>query len=140
MQERAREAVIVARVRRRLEAEEGVPLLEGRVAVGRKADGTMRQHTFDLVAELVVLRLRMDEPAEVAVEVAERACDTFGGDLEGVEDGRAGALDLVQAAAGRLAEVDRHQDDRERDEHSRYDSPLEGVACAGGVRSGPGAR
>jgi hypothetical protein len=51
VQERAREAVIVARVRRRLEAEESIALPEGRVSVGRKADGTMRQHTFALVAE-----------------------------------------------------------------------------------------
>lgn len=51
MQERAKEATIVARVRRRLEEEEGIALPEGRVPVGRKGDGTMRQHTFDLVAE-----------------------------------------------------------------------------------------
>ena len=51
MQERIKEAVIVERVRRRLEAEAGVPLPEGRAPVGRRADGTQRQHVFDLVAE-----------------------------------------------------------------------------------------
>ncbi len=51
MQERAREAVVVARVRRQLEEETGVALPEGRVVVGRKADGTNRQHLFELVGE-----------------------------------------------------------------------------------------
>ena len=51
MQERVREAVLVARVRRRLEAQEGIPLPEGRAPVGRRADGNQRQHVFDLVAE-----------------------------------------------------------------------------------------
>ncbi len=51
MQERITETVLVDRVRRRLEAEEGVPLPEGRAPVGRRADGTQRQHVFDLVAE-----------------------------------------------------------------------------------------
>lgn len=51
MQERIKETVIVERVRRRLEAEAGVPLPEGRAPVGRRADGTQRQHVFDIVAE-----------------------------------------------------------------------------------------
>ncbi len=51
MQERIKETVIVDRVRRRLEAEAGVPLPEGRAPVGRRSDGTQRQHVFDLVAE-----------------------------------------------------------------------------------------
>lgn len=51
MQERLKEAAIIAQVRRRLEAAEGLPLPEGRAPVGRKADGTMRQHTFDLLAD-----------------------------------------------------------------------------------------
>lgn len=51
MQERIKETVLVDQVRRRLEAAEGVPLPEGRAPVGRRADGTQRQHVFDLVAE-----------------------------------------------------------------------------------------
>lgn len=51
MQERLKEAAIVAQVRRRLEEQEGVALPEGRVPVGKKADGTPRQHMFDLAAE-----------------------------------------------------------------------------------------
>ncbi|CAA9589570.1 MAG: hypothetical protein AVDCRST_MAG18-4667 [uncultured Thermomicrobiales bacterium] len=51
MQERLNEAALVARVRRRVEAQEGLSLPEGRAPVGRRADGTQRQHVFDLVAE-----------------------------------------------------------------------------------------
>jgi hypothetical protein len=51
VQEQAREAIIIERVRRRLEEQEGMPLPQGRAPLGRKADGTMRLHTFDLVAE-----------------------------------------------------------------------------------------
>lgn len=51
MQEHAQEAVIVARVRRRMEEQEGIPLPEGRAPLGRKADGTQRLHRFDLLAE-----------------------------------------------------------------------------------------
>jgi hypothetical protein len=51
MQERLKDEVIIAQVRRRLEAQEGLALPAGRVAVGRKEDGTQRQHLFDLVAE-----------------------------------------------------------------------------------------
>ena len=50
MQERLNEQVLVDRVRRRLEEEYGVALPQERVALGRKADGTRRQHRFDLVA------------------------------------------------------------------------------------------
>ena len=51
MQERLKEATLVAQVRRRIEAQEGIPLPEGRATVGRRADGAVRQHLFDLVAE-----------------------------------------------------------------------------------------
>lgn len=51
MQEQAQEAVIIERIRRRLEAQEGIPLPQGRAPLGRKEDGTQRMHTFDLVAE-----------------------------------------------------------------------------------------
>jgi hypothetical protein len=51
MQERLKEATLVAQVRRLMEAKEGIPLPEGRATVGRRADGGVRQHLFDLVAE-----------------------------------------------------------------------------------------
>ena len=51
MQERLKEATLVAQVRRLMEAKEGMPLPEGRATVGRRADGGVRQHLFDLVAE-----------------------------------------------------------------------------------------
>jgi hypothetical protein len=51
MQERLKDEMIIAQVRRRLEAQEGMALPAARVAVGKKADGTQRQHLFDLVAE-----------------------------------------------------------------------------------------
>jgi hypothetical protein len=51
MQERLKDEMIIAQVRRRLEAQEGMVLPAARVAVGKKADGTQRQHLFDLVAE-----------------------------------------------------------------------------------------
>lgn len=51
MDERLPDTAIVAQVRRRLEEQEGVPLPAGRAAVGKKADGSPRQHLFDLVAE-----------------------------------------------------------------------------------------
>ena len=51
MQERLKEAAIIAQVRRRMEEQAGVALPEGRVPVGKKADGTPRQHMFDLAAE-----------------------------------------------------------------------------------------
>lgn len=50
MQERLKEQALVAQTRRRLEAEYGLALPEDRLSVGRKADGTPRQHRFDLVA------------------------------------------------------------------------------------------
>lgn len=51
MQERLKEAALVAQVRRLMEAQEGIPLPAGRTTVGRRADGGVRQHLFDLVAE-----------------------------------------------------------------------------------------
>ena len=51
MQERLKEATLVAQVRRLMETKEGMPLPEGRATVGRRADGGVRQHLFDLVAE-----------------------------------------------------------------------------------------
>lgn len=51
MQDRLTDEVIIAQVRRRLEEQEGMPLPAARVAVGKKPDGTQRQHLFDLVAE-----------------------------------------------------------------------------------------
>jgi hypothetical protein len=51
MQERLKDEMIIAQVRRRLEAQEGLALPAERVAVGKKDDGTQRQHLFDLVAE-----------------------------------------------------------------------------------------
>ncbi len=51
MQERLKDEVIIAQVRQRLEAQEGLSLPAARVAVGKKPDGTQRQHLFDLVAE-----------------------------------------------------------------------------------------
>lgn len=45
------EARVVAAVRRRMEGELGLSLPEQRVALGRRADGSDRQHLFDLVAE-----------------------------------------------------------------------------------------
>lgn len=50
MREQLREAQTVAAVRRRMETELGLPLPEQRVALGRRADGSDRQHLFDLVA------------------------------------------------------------------------------------------
>jgi hypothetical protein len=49
-QERLKEQAIVTLARRRLEAQEGQTLPAGRVPVGTKADGTSRQHLFDLAA------------------------------------------------------------------------------------------
>lgn len=51
MVDKLREAQVVAAVRRRLEAELGCPLPAQRVALGRRTDGSDRQHLFDLVAE-----------------------------------------------------------------------------------------
>ncbi len=51
MQERLKDEMIIAQVRRRLETQEGLALPADRVAVGKKDDGTQRQHLFDLVAE-----------------------------------------------------------------------------------------
>ncbi|MFN8542406.1 MAG: hypothetical protein U0232_33625, partial [Thermomicrobiales bacterium] len=51
MQERLKDEMIIAQVRRRLEEQEGMALPASRVAVGKKPDGTQRQHLFDLVAE-----------------------------------------------------------------------------------------
>lgn len=50
VEERQRTQALVALVRQRLEAVEGQPLPEERVPLGRKEDGTVRQHRFDLVA------------------------------------------------------------------------------------------
>lgn len=51
MSARLKDEMIIAQVRRRLEAQEGMPLPAARAAVGKKDDGTSRQHMFDLVAE-----------------------------------------------------------------------------------------
>ncbi|MGN6759435.1 MAG: hypothetical protein ACTHMJ_23955 [Thermomicrobiales bacterium] len=49
-QERLKEQAIVALARRRLETQEGLALPAGRAPVGNRADGTPRQHLFDLAA------------------------------------------------------------------------------------------
>ena len=49
-QERLKEQAIVALARRRLEAREGQALPAGRAPIGNRADGTPRQHLFDLAA------------------------------------------------------------------------------------------
>ncbi|HEX5503051.1 MAG TPA: hypothetical protein VFW96_10545 [Thermomicrobiales bacterium] len=49
MQEHLKERALVARVRGRLEDEYGLALPEERVPIGRAADGSTRQHRFDLV-------------------------------------------------------------------------------------------
>lgn len=51
MQDRLTDEMIIAQVRKRLEEQEGMALPAARVAVGKKSDGTQRQHLFDLVAE-----------------------------------------------------------------------------------------
>lgn len=51
MREQLREVQRVAAVRRRMETELGLALPEQRVALGRRTDGSDRQHLFDLVAE-----------------------------------------------------------------------------------------
>ena len=84
--------------------------------------------------QLLVLGLRVDEAAEVAVGVLERLRDALGGDLERPQDGRAGALDAVQRAAARLAEVDRDQHERDDDEHADDDAAPDQGRRAGGVR------
>jgi hypothetical protein len=99
-----------------------------------------RAQLVELGPEAGVLGLRVDQPGEPAVAVAEGRGDAVGADLEGPQHGRAGALDTMQAAARRLAEIDGDQDEREQHEHSRHDSPLEGGGTAGGKPGGPGAR
>ena len=61
-----------------------------------------------LRAQLLVLVLRVDEPAEPADRVGERPRDPVGGDLERPEDGRPRPLHAVER--GR-AERDRDQDE-----------------------------
>ena len=109
------------------------------LGVGLVLGGLLAQ-PIDLSPVLVALRLRVDEAGKVAVEIAERPRDALRGDLERVQDGRAGALHLVETTARGLSEVDRHKGDREHDKHPCHDSPLEGAARARGVRGGPGTR
>ena len=53
---------------------------------------------FDLLAELLVLALRVEDVGRPAVDVLERTRDTVGGDLERPEGARPGALGVVQPA------------------------------------------
>ena len=106
--------------------------------------GLVRDHLLaepvDLAAEPRVLGLRVDEPGEPAVRIPERPRDALGADLERPQHRGAAALDAVQAAARRLAEVDRDQHDRDEDEHPCHDAPPESGGAAGGVPGRPGAR
>ena len=91
----------------------------------------------ELRAQLFVLVLRVHEPAEVAVDVLERPGESLRADLEGMEHGRARALDPVEGARRRLAEGDRDQDEREQHEDPDDSAAPEGGAIARGERLRP---
>ena len=83
-------------------------------------------NAVEVGAEPCVLPLRVDEAAEVAVDVAERLGDALGTELERPQHGRARRLDPVDGARGRRAERHRNQDQREQDEHPDNGPPPEG--------------
>jgi hypothetical protein len=66
---------------------------------------------IELVTQARVLALRVHEPAEVAVDVAERARDSLGADLEWAQHRRTRDLRSVQRSRRRLPERDRDQDE-----------------------------
>ena len=74
---------------------------------------------LDVLAQLLVLVLRVEDVRRPVVSVLERARDAIRGDLERAQDGRARALEAVQAAVRRLPEIDR--DHHQRDEHEQAD-------------------
>ena len=96
-----------------------VEVAEDRLQLGVLADGGLVEDRLlaglvALLAELLVLVAGVDQAAEPARGVAERARDALGADLERAQDARAAGLDAVQEAAVGLPEVD--GDERERDD------------------------
>ena len=89
-----------------------------------------------LLAQLLVLVLRRQQSVEPAVEVAERARDPLGADLEGAHRGRPDVLRAVQRPVVRLAEVDREEREREHDEDAHHHAAPGRAAGSGGVRRG----
>ena len=96
-----------------------VEVAEDRLQLGVLADGGLVEDRLlpglvALPAELLVLVAGVDQAAEPARGVAERARDALGADLERAQDARPAGLDAVQEAAVGLPEVD--GDERERDD------------------------
>ena len=100
-------------------AEAQQPPELGVLAHGRLVLDRLLAETLVLPAELLVLRLRIEHVARPAVQVFERLRDALGRNLERVEDGGAGALDVVERPARGLAEV--HAQERERDDDEAHD-------------------
>src|SRR5207245_8305991 len=92
----------------------------------------------ELGAEVLVLVLRRDEPAEVSVDVPERPRDPLRGDLERAEDGRPDVLRSVEGTVIRLAHRDGDQRQRGEDERSEHGPAPEDIAATGGIRRGGG--
>jgi hypothetical protein len=93
----------------------------------------------DLLVQPLVLALRVDEAAEVAVDVSKRPRDPLCGDLERAKDGDAGGLDPAQSACGGVAERDGDQDEGQEDEGRDNGPALEGGAGARRKRLRPAA-
>jgi hypothetical protein len=78
----------------------------------------------------------VEEAGDPAVGVTERARNSLRADLEGPHRARGDALEVVEAAVRRLAEVDRDHRQRREDEQADDEPPFEGACRPRGVRGG----
>ena len=113
-----RNTAVVAREGRPLAEAEQPPEL-GVLTHGRLVLDRLLAQTLVLPAELLVLRLRIEHVTRPAVEVLERLRDPLGRDLERMDDGGAGALDVMERPARGFAEV--HAQQRERGDDEAHD-------------------
>ena len=89
---------------------------------------------LQLFVQALVLRLRVEEACHPAVGVSEGTRDTLRSDLERPHGAGGHALEVVEAAARSLAEVDGDHCQRDQQEHGDDETPLEWPRLPGGVR------
>jgi hypothetical protein len=124
---------VVLREARALEVVEQLLQLSV-LAERRLVEDRLLAEPVELLAQLLVVGLGVEDPAEPARCVLERAGDAVGGDLEGAQDARAGRLDAVQEAVVGLAEVHRDEPEREDAEHPDDEASAKNRIAAGRVR------
>ncbi len=128
---RVREVLVGGHALRLDQAAQRVALLDRFGGLDR-----LLAQVFELLAELLVLALRVEDVGRPAVGVFEGARDAVRGDLEWAEGARRGALDIVQAAVRGLAEVDGDHGKRREHEQADHEPPSQGAGRPRGVPGG----